>query len=282
MPEGPEYYVMAEEIPALGRLRSWKVSRHIRDFIAPERLSIFETPLHFQKPFAYGKTLWFPFLAEERQGVLVSQLGMSGGWFLGDVCAHRGHAHLTLMFDGQRLRYSDPRRFGRMEIYFDCHIESVKRHIAQERQWGIDPLQPGVTEADVALFLGQVLTRSARPVKSALLDQSVIFGSGNYLASEILFAAGVHPQTPVRRLQPRQVLALARAVCGIMQQALALGGNSMDKGTYRRPDGRLGKMWTQLRVYGKQGEPCATCERSIERLVIAGRSTFYCKHCQKR
>lgn len=283
MPEGPEYYVMADEIPALGKLSRWEQSVYLRDFISPAKLSCLKKGTQFNKPFAYGKSLWFPLVLPDRQNaVLLSQLGMTGGWFLDAAAERRGHAHLTFYFEnGRRLRYSDPRRFGGMELYEYENLNQLKEKVRQQKRWGVDPLQATIKDVEVALAAARLRSRRA-PIKSVMLDQKVVFGTGNYLASEILFAAKVHPLSPVSCLSDAELHELARSSIIIMKKACRLKGNSIDNGNYLRPDGERGKMWAAIAVYDKAGAPCKRCGARIERIVIAGRSTFFCPICQRK
>ncbi|MAT71586.1 MAG: formamidopyrimidine-DNA glycosylase [Planctomycetaceae bacterium] len=123
---------------------------------------------------------------------------------------------------------------------------------------------------------------SRRAIKVALLDQRAVAGIGNLYAAEILFVAGIHPQRECCRVTPRQWTALARATADVLAEAIRYEGSTLSDGTYRNALNKQGGYQNEHRVYDKAGQPCPRCGRSIERIVQAQRSTFFCRGCQKR
>jgi formamidopyrimidine-DNA glycosylase len=118
-------------------------------------------------------------------------------------------------------------------------------------------------------------------VKVALLDQRAVAGIGNIYAAEILFRTGIDPRTRCRRLRVAQWDEIAAATRTILAEAVRLEGSSIGDETYRTVDARIGRFQTRHRVYGHAGEPCSACGITIERIVQAQRSTFYCPACQR-
>jgi formamidopyrimidine-DNA glycosylase len=142
-------------------------------------------------------------------------------------------------------------------------------------QVGAEPFSRKVTPA---WLLEQAKGRS-RPIKNFLLDARVVAGIGNIYACEILFAAGLHPATPVGRLTLAdwdRVLAETRR---ILKHAIKKGGTTVSN--YLNSRGESGLFQLELLVYGRTGEPCFRCGTPITRLVQAGRSSFFCPVCQK-
>jgi formamidopyrimidine-DNA glycosylase len=134
-----------------------------------------------------------------------------------------------------------------------------------------------ITGGELAAALG----RSRRAVKVALLDQRAVAGIGNIYAAEILFRTGIDPRTRCRRLRVAQWDEIAAATRTILAEAVRLEGSSIGDETYRTVDARIGRFQTRHRVYGHAGEPCSACGITIERIVQAQRSTFYCPACQR-
>ena len=150
-----------------------------------------------------------------------------------------------------------------------------------ERACGAAKLGPdglAVTGDELAARLG----RSRRAVKVALLDQRAVAGIGNIYAAEILFRAGVDPRTSCRRLRRDAWDRIAACTRAILAEAVRHEGSSIGDELYRTATGTPGRFQKRHRVYGREGRPCHRCRTSIERIVQAQRSTFYCPQCQLR
>ncbi len=117
------------------------------------------------------------------------------------------------------------------------------------------------------------------PIKSALLNQSLLSGIGNIYADESLFRAGVRPRRRAASLTRAELQRLYVAVQEVLNEAIAAGGSSVSD--YVDSNGDAGFFQFQHRVYGREGEPCLVCRTPIKRIVIAGRSAHYCPKCQK-
>jgi formamidopyrimidine-DNA glycosylase len=156
----------------------------------------------------------------------------------------------------------DPRRFGRL---------AVVRHGFQAP--GSEPLKVGFE-----LFAGLFCKRKT-PIKSALLNQSLLSGIGNIYADESLFRAGVRPRRRASSLTHAELQRLYGTVQEVLNEAIAAGGSSVSD--YVDANGDAGLFQFQHRVYGREGEPCLVCRAPIKRIVIAGRSAHYCPKCQK-
>jgi len=215
-----------------------------------------------------GKYLLFGF----DQGHLLVHLGMSGRLTLvPEDCPARAHDHIDVMLEGsQRLRLTDPRRFGAM-LWVRGPVE---RH-ALLRGLGMEPLEPG--------FDGEALRRLAAgrrvAVKHFLMNARLVTGIGNIYASEALFRAGVHPLRSVARISAQRWERLARAVRDTLESALEAGGTTLRD--YAAIDGRVGEFGTRCAVYGREGEPCEVCATPIRALRQGQRSTFFCPGCQR-
>ncbi|HEX3987632.1 MAG TPA: DNA-formamidopyrimidine glycosylase [Acidobacteriaceae bacterium] len=176
------------------------------------------------------------------------------------------HTHAILrLASGRELRFVDPRRFGRLTL----HPMERGRFAGPGRE----PLTISATEF-AALFRGRKLA-----IKAALLNQSLLHGVGNIYADESLFRAGIRPTRPAGRLSREQLDRLHTALGVILRRAIKAGGSSISD--YVDADGAEGFFQIQHRVYGREGEPCRVCGTPIRRIVVGGRSTHFCPHCQR-
>ena len=116
-------------------------------------------------------------------------------------------------------------------------------------------------------------------MKTFLMNQELIAGIGNIYASEILFAAGIHPRRKSFRLKQREIEILYQTIRDILSEAVRLRGTSMRN--YRDVAGQKGEYRNRMKVYDKESQPCLQCGSLIERIVQNGRGTFFCRRCQK-
>jgi formamidopyrimidine-DNA glycosylase len=200
----------------------------------------------------------------ERNAQWIVHLGMTGRMVVtGSAAEIAKHTHLIAKLgSGRELRFIDPRMFGKLSVSpagFD--------------PGGVEPLEVG-EEQFIALFRGR-----KTPIKSALLNQKLLRGVGNIYADEALFRAGIRPRRRATTISRGQYLKLHAAVQQVLGEAIALGGSSISD--YVDADGEEGFFQLQHRVYGREGEPCLVCRTAIKRVVLSGRSSHYCPHCQK-
>ena len=175
------------------------------------------------------------------------------------------HARLTLS-GGHELRFVDPRRFGRL-AYRDL------RNGSSFATPGLEPLTIG-SESFAALFRGRRTT-----VKAALLNQSLLAGVGNIYADESLFRAGIRPRRMAGRLTGAELERLRLSLRQVLQHAIRLGGSSVSD--YVNAAGEPGYFQIEHCVYQRTGIPCRRCATPIRRILIAGRGTHFCPHCQR-
>ncbi len=200
----------------------------------------------------------------------VVHLGMTGRMLVTtpDVEVAR-HTHaIVKLTSGREIRFVDPRRFGRLEV-----VDAARSKPAGFVAAGDEPLKAKV-DRFVELFRGR-----KTPIKSALLNQKLLSGVGNIYADESLFRSGIRPRRRVSSLSRDQLSKLHGSVQAVLREAIAAGGSSVSD--YVDADGEEGFFQIQHRVYGRTGEPCLVCGTPIKRVVIAGRSSHYCPHCQK-
>jgi formamidopyrimidine-DNA glycosylase len=179
------------------------------------------------------------------------------------------YARLILCLDrGQRLRFSDMRKFGRWVLTDDA--ENVLGDL------GPEPLAAGFTVDEFATMLAQ---RRGR-IKPLLLNQRFLAGMGNIYVNEALWQARIHPLRPANSLTSEEVAALHRAVRTVLRAAIGEGGTTLENGNFRRADGGTGGFAGQLLVYGREGEACVACGEPVERITVGQRGTYLCPCCQ--
>jgi formamidopyrimidine-DNA glycosylase len=204
------------------------------------------------------------------RGQWIVHLGMTGRMQVTTPDAELAkHTHaVAKLTSGREVRFVDPRRFGRLAV---VRLDSqMARGFAAP---GDEPLDSQI-ERFVTLFRGR-----KTPIKSALLNQKLLSGVGNIYADESLFRSGIRPRRRAASLTREQLRKLHVALQEVLREAIALGGSSVSD--YVDADGEEGFFQLQHRVYGREGEPCLACGAAIKRVVIAGRSSHYCSHCQK-
>jgi formamidopyrimidine-DNA glycosylase len=201
---------------------------------------------------------------------LLVHLRMSGRLVLEpEACLDDRHLRVSLFLDdGQRLRFSDPRKFGRMVLTPDP--QEVLGDL------GPEPLGDDLTPER----LGEMLARRRGRIKPLLLNQRFIAGLGNIYADEALWRAGVHPLRQAGTLNPAEVRRLHRAIRSVLQAAIASGGTTLPDRTYQQADGRAGEFAGRLAVYGRAGQPCSRCGATVERIRVGQRGTHFCPRCQ--
>ncbi len=179
------------------------------------------------------------------------------------------HTHLRLSFEdgGEEVYLRDVRKFGKVLL-----LEKGETHPRLER------LGPDALEIS-----GERLFAAGRgrriPIKSLLLDQSLVAGVGNIYADESLFLSGVRPTRRASRVSRRECDAIASALQGVLQRSIDTGGSSISD--YVAPDGRDGSYQSERRVYARAGEPCAACGTPIRRTTVGQRGTHHCPRCQR-
>ncbi len=200
----------------------------------------------------------------------IVHLGMTGQLLIASPESEMlKHTHAVLkLASGREVRFVDPRRFGRL---------AVMRMGAQNGSGfaapGDEPL-----ESQIDRFITLFRHRKT-PIKSALLNQKLLSGVGNIYADESLFRGGVRPRRRASSLTHSELQKLHAGLLQVLRQAIKLGGSSVSD--YVDAEGREGFFQLKHRVYGREGKPCLVCRTPIKRVIIAGRSSHYCPHCQK-
>jgi formamidopyrimidine-DNA glycosylase len=171
--------------------------------------------------------------------------------------------------DGTRLVFSDQRKFGSIKLAADPN------GLPEIKKLGPEPLAPGFTPK----VLGQRLAGRRGPVKTVLLDQTVLAGLGNIYVLEALHRAGIAPRRPAASLKEERIKKLHTAIVTTLKEAIAARGSSVD--TYRDGQGKSGWFQVKHRVYDKEGLKCRKCGGRIVKEMFRGRGTYWCPKCQR-
>ena len=206
-------------------------------------------------------------------GTLLLHLGMSGRISLLDRnYPPEKHDHFDIAFqNGSVLRLRDPRRFGAV-----LWAGLEPNNHALLAPLGPEPLD---NTFNAKYLHDQLSTRSAA-IKVAIMDSHLVVGVGNIYASESLFRARIHPETPAKNLTLKQCEKLVLEIKATLNAALDAGGSSLRD--FFGADSNPGYFQQEHLVYGRTDEFCRVCSKPIICIRLGQRSTFYCAHCQKR
>lgn len=204
---------------------------------------------------------------------LLSHLRMEGKYFIRPATdGPLPHEHVCFLFkDHTSLRYLDTRKFGRMYLLEKDHIEEKKPLC----DLGKEPFD----ETLDASYLKEKYEKKTLPIKTVLLDQSIIVGIGNIYADEILFLSGIHPLKKCSSLSKKELDKIIQNTQMVLKKAITLGGTTIR--SYTSSEGVHGRFQNELYIHGKEDEPCPICNTPILKIKVGGRGTYYCEKCQK-
>lgn len=225
-----------------------------QEFVDIKRIGkwlLFETPTHY----------------------LLSHLRMEGKYFIKDIDDPiEKHEHVEFIFeDNSTLRYHDTRKFGRMIVLLKENLydfEGIKKQ-------GIEPISKDLT----AKYLYDKFKKRNLPLKTLLLDQTIISGLGNIYADEVLFEAKISPFKRGHDITLQECERIVKASNNVITKAIKMGGTTIR--SYTSSLGVTGRFQQCLMVHKRENEPCKECSTIILKEFVGGRSTYYCKKCQK-
>lgn len=200
---------------------------------------------------------------------MLSHLRMEGKYFYSESPTIDKHSHVSFALDnGMYLIYNDVRKFGKISL--------VKKNELNKNPFlanmGKEPFVISAKE------LFDKLSKKRIPIKSALLDQSIIAGLGNIYVDEVLFLSRLNPLTPANEITLKQAQVIIDNSIIVLNKAIALGGTTIR--SYTSSLGVTGRFQNELNVHTKEKEPCPVCGHSIVKLKVGGRGTYICPVCQ--
>lgn len=217
-----------------------------------------------------GRRAKYGLIHSDRGQTMVFHLGMSGRWRIEPDKAEK-HDHLVMETEsGHVLALNDARRFGSVDLAPTEGLEAWGPFLGM----GPEPLGDDLT----AQHLKQAFFGRVAPVKQLLLDQSIVAGLGNIYVCEALFRSGVRPDKAAGRITLPALNRLVPAIREVLTESIAAGGSTIRD--YAQPSGELGYFAAAWQVYGREGQAC-TCGAPVLRMAQGGRSTFWCRKCQK-
>jgi len=216
-----------------------------------------------------GKWLIF----ELKNRYLLSHLRMEGKYFLKSKEDNiQKHEHIIIRFtDGTDLRYHDTRKFGRMKLIKKDELWDT----SEIKKQGKEPMDDTLTSS----YLLDKFKNKKLPIKTILLDQSIISGLGNIYANEVLYAALIHPLREAKNITEDECKRIIVSSQKIILKAIEEGGTTIK--SYTSSLGVEGNYQNFLQVHKKEGMLCNRCHNLIKRIKVGGRSTYFCEHCQK-
>lgn len=203
---------------------------------------------------------------------LLSHLRMEGKYLYRNK-SQKVEKHELVIFNINNefeLRYKDVRKFGKMEL-----IEKDKLNESSLKKLGYEPWDKNLTIA----YLKEKYKNKNIPIKTLLLDQSIIVGIGNIYADEILFLSKINPHTKGKDLTEKNLKDIIENTKKVLEKAIEEGGTTIR--SYTSEEGVTGLFQNDLNVHMKENEPCLVCKTKIKKDKIGGRSSYYCSNCQK-
>lgn len=217
----------------------------------------------------YGK--WLIFVLDDYY--LLSHLRMEGKYFFKTKQEEKNkHEHVIFSLDdGTELRYMDVRKFGKMHLIKKEEINKKGPFL----EMGLEPWDKKLT----ASYLKEKYQKKKLPIKSTLLDQSIMVGIGNIYADEILFLSKINPLKSANTLTEEEIEKIIKNTRQVLKKAIAKGGTTIR--SYTSVDGVHGLFQQELYVHNKVNYPCQYCQTTIIKIKVGGRGTYYCPNCQK-
>ena len=204
---------------------------------------------------------------------LLSHLRMEGKYFFKnkeDKLDNHEHVVFTLD-DDEELRYRDTRKFGKMYLIKKEDINSI----GPIKDLGLEPWDDSLTKE----YLRDKYKNKKLPIKTVLLDQSIIVGIGNIYADEILFLSKLNPLIKCCDLKDNDLGNIIKYTKEVLEKEIKLGGTTIR--TYTSVDGVHGRFQNELLIHGKDKDVCPNCGQPVEKIRVGGRGTYYCINCQK-
>ncbi|MDX6615576.1 MAG: formamidopyrimidine-DNA glycosylase [Solirubrobacterales bacterium] len=273
MPELPEVETIRRQLePVLVGRRIERMQVFDELFSRPHSPADLERAVSGRSIEAFRRRGKYMLLDLEGGVTLVLHLRMTGNLQLAPAVPEPRFLRALIRLDGdETLTWTDARRFGHGEVVPTAELD----------EWfagrlGVEPLSEEFTPE----LLLELAAGRTTPLKSFLLAQDRVAGIGNIYADEALWRAKLHPLSPAGSLKPEHAAALRDGIVGALEAGLDNGGASIDD--YLDARGMRGSMQDEFLVHRREGEECLRCDGIIQRIVVSGRSTYYCAGCQVR
>lgn len=210
-------------------------------------------------------------LLEIDSGALMIHLGMSGSLrVVDDIRPVEKHDHVDICLANQKIiRYNDPRRFGS----FILNKQGLAHPLLEKL--GVEPL----TDDFDTDYLYTICRTRKVAIKPLIMNSHVVVGVGNIYAQESLFRSGILPTRPANKVSKARIGNLVEEIKLVLAEAIEAGGSSLKD--FTAADGKPGYFQHNFLVYGREGEPCPKCGKSLKQKQLGQRTTVYCGSCQR-
>ena len=207
-------------------------------------------------------------------GFLVVHLRMTGYFTLTNNSSEPcKHTRIRFFNNNDELRYIDVRSFGQM---WWIQEGLLPNNVIK----GLGTLGPEPFSENFDIhYLKKVISKRTKSIKAILLDQSIVAGIGNIYADESLYSAGISPFREAKTIKKNELIRLKASIVEVLKKSIGSGGTTFSD--FRDLEGENGNFGLQTNVYRRTGKECRKCKNLIERQKIAGRSTHWCRICQK-
>lgn len=203
---------------------------------------------------------------------LLAHLRMEGKFFFRDINAPlEKHHHVVFNIDNkEELHFVDVRKFARLKLIPKDKINDMPPFT----ELGLEPWDKNLTVA----YLKDKFKNKNLPIKTVLLDQSIVTGIGNIYDDEILFMSKINPLTKAKNLSDIDLENIIKNTVTVLDKAILEGGTTIRN--YTSEEGVTGLFQNNLLVHTKVGEECPNCKTTIVKIKVGGRGTYYCPKCQ--
>lgn len=204
---------------------------------------------------------------------LLSHLRMEGKYnFKQESEIKNKHEHVVFyLLDGKTMRYQDTRKFGKMHLLEKSRLQTSKPLV----DLGVEPFDEDFN----AQYLKNKIKTKKLPIKTVLLDQSIVVGIGNIYVDEILFLSKIMPTKKAFNITYEECEKIVINTKEVLAKAIKLGGTTIrtfSSGTVH------GRFQNELLVHMHENDPCPICLKPISKTKVGGRGTYYCSECQKK
>lgn len=205
--------------------------------------------------------------------ILVSHLRMEGKYFLKKNELISKHEHVIFHLENdETFRYHDTRKFGTMELFKTNKLDEIV-NLPPLNKLGVEPISGLLTVE----YLKDKFKKKSEPIKTALLDQSIISGLGNIYADEVCFMSGLNPNKKASEINDFELQKIIDSSITVLNKAIALGGTTIK--SFVSSHAVTGLFQNELLVHTK--EYCPNCKSKITKIFVRGRGTYFCENCQK-
>lgn len=205
--------------------------------------------------------------------IMLSHLRMEGKYLMHSEDEPKGkHEHIIFTFaSGETLRYSDTRKFGVIYLFEGTEVSEIQKK-EPLCKLGIEPISGKLTKE----YLKDKMGKKNLPIKTVLLDQTIISGLGNIYADEVCFMCHLNPNEKAKNLLDSDYQNIITSSQKVLEKAIKLGGTTIR--SFMSSHEITGRFQNELLVHTK--EICPNCQGKINKIYVNGRGTYYCPNCQ--